>query len=217
MGISKKIIPALISGILVVAPAFSAFAALEGFKARMQEQRQKLQDRVKEKIENVKERREERKENAEERRENLQEKRQEAKQRLAEKRKQIIRAQFNRMVKRFEAALEREKKLEERIKSRLDKARANGKDTVQAQAVLDGATVAWRDAKAALEEAKSKLAGMLDSDDPKTAFAEVRSLVESIRDKIKTVHASYVDVISALKGVGRGGVPESGTTPPVAP
>lgn len=204
MNISRKIVPALISGILIAAPAFSAFAALEGLKARVQKQREKLQERIQERRENVIEKREEQKSNAQEKRENIQEKRQEAKQRLVEKRKQNIRAFFGRMAKRFEAALEREKKLGERIQSRLDKAKANGKDIVQAQAALDRAKTAWQEAKAVLENAKGKLEGMLASDDPKTAFDQIRSLVESARDKIKDAHAAYVDVIAALKGIGGG-------------
>ena len=108
------------------------------------------------------------------------------------------------MMKRFEAALEREKKLGERIQSRIDKAKANGKNTAKAQAALDKAKKTWDEAKVLMDDVKSKLEGVLSAADPKEAFKEVQTLVASVRDKIKAVHQDLVAAVTALKGIGAG-------------
>lgn len=209
MSITRKFIPAVLAGVMILAPALPALAALEGLRERLQEQRTNIQERLQQ-------RREARSGTTTptERQEAAKERRQEAKQRLAEKRKQLIRAFFGRMAKRLEAALERQKKLGERIQARIEKARANGKDVTQAQAALDRARIVWQEAKDALESAKSRLEGVLSAEDPKTAFEEVKDLVAAARDKIKAVHAAFVDVITALKGIGQGGGQPTATTTP---
>lgn len=176
MNIAKKIFPWLIALSVSAAPALPAFAAFHAQRPQNpQEQQGAMQQRS-----------------------------QEMRSRLEESRKDLIRRHFARMVKRFEAALERQKKLGERIQSRIDKARANGRDVAKAQAALDKAKAAWQEAKDALETAKGKIETVLSAEDPKAAFAEVRALVAKARDKIKAVHAAFVDAVTILKGLGGG-------------
>lgn len=137
-------------------------------------------------------------------REQVQQKREQVRERLAEKRKQIIRDHFNRMMKRFDAALERIKKIGERIQSRIERAKANGKDVASAQTALDRAKTSWQEAKSAVDGVKGKLESVLSADDPKAAFKDVQNLIEAARDKIKAAHAAMVDAITTLKGVGGG-------------
>lgn len=223
---------------MVLAPVFPVLAfyhnnVREGRPDGVQERREKAAEQKEQSRQSVQEKREQRQENLQEKREagqerreavgerrqeakeNIQEKRQEQRQRLVERRKQLIRAFFERMVKRFEAALERAGKLADRIQSRIEKARANGRDVTNAQAALDRAKILWQDAKLALDAAKGKLEGALNADTPKQAFEEVRSLVRTAGDKIKDVHAALVDAITVLKGIGRGaGQPAATSTTP---
>lgn len=150
-------------------------------------------------------------------REAMQDQRKELRARLDEKRKMQISNHFGRMVKRLEAALDRQSKLGERIQSRIDKAKANGKNVTKAQTALDKAKVMWQDAKKALDDAKAKFETLLASDDPKTVFKEVQTLIGTARDKIKGVHAAFVDAVKALKGVGEGGNNSASGTTGVSP
>lgn len=214
---------------MAVSPALSALAQTgavrDAARERVQDIRSNVRGNVQERKENVKENVQERKENikanVQERRENIKENAQErrtaVRENVAERRKAIIRNHFNRMMKRLEAALERGKKLGDRIQSRIEKAKANGKNTAKAQTALDKARAAWQEAKAALEEAKSKLEGVLSSTDPKAAFKEVHDLVVKARDKIKAVHAALVDAVTALKGLGEGRRSGSSVAPTTNP
>ena len=180
-----------------------------------------IRDRLLQRKENVQERAEDRRENIQDRRENLQERRgvatstrAEVRERLAERRKEFIRAFFHRMGQRFDAAIERMRKLGERIQSRIDKAAANGRDVTNAQAALDGARAHWQEARDSLAAARGRLESALSADDPKAAFQEVRELVAESRDQLKAVHAAFVDAITALKGLGRGAGGGTATTTP---
>lgn len=200
---------------MALAPLFPAFAqtAADGQattsalnrRGIIEQQKERLQERGAAIRENVQQKREQV-------REQVQQKREQVRERLAEKRKQLIRDHFKRMMKRFDAALERLKKIGERIQSRIDKAKANGKDVASAQTALDRAKASWQEAKSAVDDIKGKLESVLSADDPKAAFKDVQNLIEAARDKIKAAHAAMVDAITALKGIG-GGSDRATTTP----
>lgn len=120
--------------------------------------------------------------------------------RLAEQGKRLIRAYFSRMLRRFDAALERERKMGERIESRIQKMREGGRDVVKAEDAIERAKVLWSGAKQELETVKGRLEGMLNSDDPRSSFMEIRSLLESVKEKIRGVHAAFVEAVTSLKG-----------------
>lgn len=166
-------------------------------KAQMLEKRATIR-------ENVQQKKEQARDQIQQKREQVRELLAVKKKQVTEKRKQLIREHFTRMMKRFDAALERIKKIGERIQSRIDKARANGKDTANAQTALDRAKASWQEARSAVDGIKGKLEGVLSADDPKAAFKDVQNLIEAARDKIKAAHAAMVDAITALKGVGGG-------------
>lgn len=135
-------------------------------------------------------------------RERLQQQRQEVRARFSEVRKARIRAFWERMAKRLEAAIEREKKLADRIESRLNKFQEAGKDVSASRAKLGQARAKINQAEAALNAAKGTVEAVLNADDPKAAFQEVRDTVlKDVIAKIKEAHAALVDVINTLKGV----------------
>jgi hypothetical protein len=129
----------------------------------------------------------------------IREKRQEIRQRLAERKKIRIKAFFNRMAKRMDFAVIRLNKLADRIESRLNKFEQMGKDIGDSRVLLEEARTAILSAKTAIEEAKSKIDEVLESDEPRTAFGQIRSLVHEVRDSIKAAHQALVNVIRNLK------------------
>lgn len=200
---SKKIVSSLV-GIALIAPLVSfAEETVSAASGAAQTRRQVIEEQNKNRGEKVQNAKEKRDEAAQTRR-----------AKIAEKAKQKIRTYFVRMAARFEAALAREKKLGDRIQSRIDKAKERGKNISKAQNALDQARTKWQEAKAALDSAKSKLEGMLESADPKAAFQDIQKLVSESRDKIKAVHAALVEAVRQLKGIGEGGA--SATTTPSA-
>lgn len=215
--IKRIVLPALMALALTLGPAMPALAAFH------ENLRSKILNRpgaIQEKSETFQQKREERREGvepkSEERREAATEQREAAKARLTAKREAAVRAHLARMVKRFEAALERMKKFGERIQSRIEKARAKGKDVSKAQAALERTQAAWRDARAGVEDLKSRLDRSAGAGDARQALKDVRAAVDAGRDKIKAAHAAFVDVITTLKGLG-GGSAEEGASPPAAP
>ena len=140
---------------------------------------------------------------------------QEVKKRLDETKISIITQYFEKMTGRLGAALEREKKLADRVESRIKKFEEKGAKVDEAKKNLSDARAAWQKAKDALESAKTKFEALKASDDPKAVFKEVRKLVRDVVDFIKKTHAGIVKTIVSLKGASSG-VKEQGK-PEVAP
>ncbi len=121
--------------------------------------------------------------------------------RFAEIRKARITAFFGHLTKRLEALVERLNILISRIESRLDKiAEANEDiDTTSIQANIQEA----KDLLAETEDYLSVLEveSFLDNGDPKTAFAEVREIIQQIKVNLIEVHRILVHVIGDIKGL----------------
>lgn len=131
---------------------------------------------------------------------NMQEKRADRIEKLTDKRKEIIRNFAARMFHRMEAAIERLKKLDERIGSRITKLKEKGIDTSKAEIALGTAKTEIGNAETHLAAAKTAAQGAIDSETPKEAFESVRTHVEMTRDAIKKAHKALIDAVVALKG-----------------
>jgi len=146
---------------------------------------------------------EERKAEMEEKRDSVQAerevKREERKIELTEKRKGRIMAYGEKMVERFNAAIGRLEKLAERIDSRIEKMEEKGVDLSESKALLEEAQTSIRTAKGSLDDAIGLIRTALDSDDPKTVFEEVRTILSSTKDSIKAAHQKLVEVIKSIK------------------
>lgn len=121
--------------------------------------------------------------------------------RLAEIRKARITAFFNHLTRRLEAFLERFSILISRIESRLDKiAQADEDiDTTSVEADIQEA----KDLLVATEDLLSVLGVeiLLENDDPKAAFAEVKEKIQEIKLNLVEIYRILIHVIGDMKGL----------------
>jgi len=137
-------------------------------------------------------------------------------QKLEERRKQMIKKFFEKMVRRFDAAINRLKKLADRIDSRLTKfATERGKDVTLLRTRLVEAKAKITEAEAAINAAKAGLDGALNSETPREAFEAVKKLISDARDKIKEAHQALVKVVTEIKGASGGVKGGTATTTPI--
>lgn len=125
----------------------------------------------------------------------------EIKARLTERRQRLIQAFFDRMVKRLEAAIARLEKLISRIQSRLDKIEAEGIDVSAIQEDINRATSKLNEAKADLATAQASIEEMLSAEDPKAAFANVRTAIRAVKNDLIEVHRILVHLIGDIRGL----------------
>lgn len=128
----------------------------------------------------------------------------ELKKKVGEKRAERIEQFFQKMLEKFNAAIERLKRFADRIEERINRAEANGRDVTDAKSKLLTAREKIVDAEKALEDAKAKYTEATKDPDFKAAFKKVREIVHGVVAKLKEAHAALVDVITTLKGIGRG-------------
>ncbi len=119
---------------------------------------------------------------------------------LSAQRKEIINRFAERMFGRIAAAIERLKKLGDRIEERIAKLKEKGMNTTKAESLLASARTEITNAETHLGMAKTAAQGAMESGTPKEAFAAVRTHVVEARDAAKKAHKALVDSIIALKG-----------------
>lgn len=136
-------------------------------------------------------------------REQVQERRTTAAAHLSERRKERIRQFFNRLVKRMRAALRRLEKLVMRMESRLDKIESQDEslDVVPIRETLDDAKDRLERVSEALVQAENSLEDILLAEDPKEAFADVKSLIKEIKNQLVEVHRLLVHMIGEIRGL----------------
>lgn len=164
----------------------------EALRKEMEVKKEALKDEIKKKRESFKD-------EAKKRREEL-------KKKLGEEKAKRIEAFFQKMVEKFENAVDRLDKLADRISSWLDKAEDNGKDVVALREKLAAAKTKITDVEKALDEAKVKYAEAVKEPDFKVAFKKVKEIVKGVSEKVKQAHRALVDVVNSIKGLGGGEV-----------
>ncbi len=181
-------------------------------KENVQEKRTQLKEGLKDRLDDIKEKvrggfekkRQEFTDGAKDRKAILQKK-------LGEKRGERIEQFFTKMTEKFDSALERLEKTADKIEGRLTKAAENGRDVVALRAKLTEARAKIEEARTFLEDAKAKYSDAAKNADFKAAFRNVKEVVQSVSGKIKEAHRALVEVITSMKGLGKGQV-----TPPPA-
>ena len=159
------------------------------------------------KLDKLREERIERRQNLIERHKQLQKRRQESREKIATKtaevRKRVvarIKTVFLKILGRYEAALARLDKIVQRIASRIDKLKARGVDTSQAEAALVSAEGLGANAAQSIEDAKLKV----DAIDPESASVKdavmtAKDAVKSAKQALKDYHQGLVKAIRLLK------------------
>lgn len=130
----------------------------------------------------------------------MQERRAERMEKLSAQHKEIIKRHAEMMFMRINAAIERLKKLADRIGERITKLKERGVDTAKAESLLARARGEITNAENALAAAKTAAQGAIESETPKEAFEAVRTHVEEAKEATKKAHKALVDSIVALKG-----------------
>jgi hypothetical protein len=131
---------------------------------------------------------------------------------LTEARKEIITRFAKRMFDRIEAAIERQKKLADRIQERIAILKGKGINTASAETLLVQARTEITSAEQSLADAKAAAQSAVDADDPKTAFEAVRADVKNAVNSVKKTHQALVAVVVAIKGKSSGGTATSTAT-----
>lgn len=133
-------------------------------------------------------------------------KQEERRQKLEEKRAERIAAYAERMVKRMNAAIDRFEKISDRVSSRIAKIEEKFGDRVdlsESKTLLEAAQLEINNARASVDAINAELALVLESDTPKEAFEQVRTLFSNAKGDLKSAHTSLVEAIKSVKvGVG---------------
>ncbi|HLA03791.1 MAG TPA: hypothetical protein VJ065_01000 [Patescibacteria group bacterium] len=182
---------------------FSLYAQTDGLPNPNTQEQGSFQER----LDKLRERRIEQNENFQNKQEQLQKRRQETREKIATKTAEIrkrvvakIKSVFLKILKRHEAALARLDKIAERIASRIDKLKARGVDTSQAEAALVSAEGLGANAAQSIEDAKLKV----DAIDPESASVKdavmtAKDAVKSAKQALKDYHQGLVKAIRLLK------------------
>jgi outer membrane protein TolC len=117
---------------------------------------------------------------------------------ISEKRRALIRAYFEQMGRRIEAAISRLERLIVRIQSRLVKLEVEGKDVADEESQLNQARNELSKAKADFTAAKAEIEQMVSSDNPKENFSLVRNLIKEVKTKLIIVHRLLVHIIGDI-------------------
>ncbi|PIZ46750.1 hypothetical protein COY29_06110 [Candidatus Woesebacteria bacterium CG_4_10_14_0_2_um_filter_39_14] len=122
---------------------------------------------------------------------------------LSERKQEIIRNHFSRVARRLTAAIERLNRLISRLESRLAKIEETNEnlntETIKADIVsgkekLDQAGIQ-------LENVKTKMNEIIESETPREGFVEIKEMVGEIRESLVEVHQILVKVIGDIKGL----------------
>lgn len=123
------------------------------------------------------------------------------KEKAALKRKDNIHKYYLNIKNRLLAAVDRLKKLGGRISSRLDKSAKQGLDVVSLQLTLTQQQAQLIVIEEEINNLDTEEELLLSSDNPQTAFLQIKNSLTKIKDELKAVHQAYVQVITQLKTV----------------
>lgn len=157
-----------------------------------------IQDRIAERQRLIEERRAEIQERVELRKEKIATRVAEVRRRIAERRKAIIRRFFKRMLFRFQAAINRMRRIADRIEARLTKMEGRGIDVSELREELASVRENIDLAEGLLEGLEQKLEEALAADDPQAAFGLVRETVQEVRDLLVDIHRKLVEIITKM-------------------
>jgi len=123
------------------------------------------------------------------------------KEKVLKHRIEIAKAFANRMIKRFEVAIERLSKLSDRIASRSAKVKALGKDTSAVDSALLSAKTSLDTAKGEVATMKTIVSGIDASSTQQSIMDSMKQSAKSAQDDIVNAHKSLNDAFKVLKGL----------------
>lgn len=156
-------------------------------------------------------------------REKMDERRDGMKQKQDEHRGEMLKRMAHQMIERMQAAVDRLKKLSDRINSRILKQKGAGVDTSTTEAVLVIARGKITDAQAAIDLAKGAIDSAAQNADAtassttsSNAGKPVREALSKAKDAVFAAHKALVDAINGMEG-DKGPHGENASSTPHAP
>lgn len=132
----------------------------------------------------------------------VEQKREVVKVQLTAKRQERVKNLFSNITRRLQAAVERLKKLGERINTRLTKLSQSGQDVSNYQQQLTGALSLLSQVEQKITGLNSTLESTLATQDPKGIYdGSLKLELESVKNDLKTVHQTFVQIITQIKGL----------------
>lgn len=119
-------------------------------------------------------------------------------QKLEERVKARLQTLFDRMMSRMKAAVERMDSILVRMESRVEKLKADGKNTEDIEDMISSANIALDEVTVDIEATHKEFETVLESAEPRVAFEEMKSIVKENHDQLKTIHQSLVKIIQAI-------------------
>ena len=121
----------------------------------------------------------------------------------------IAKIKISRMIRRFEATIERAGKISNRISTRIQKVKANGGDTSKAEGFITEANMHIEQAKTALVTLKGATSSpdlLVDANATtskiiKTGMMRLRNMAKNVETHIREAHKSLTNALRALKGM----------------
>lgn len=162
-------------------------------KARMEERKAEMEARI-----------EERKNRLEAKRAELQQRQEDRQQLLSERMQNRINTVSDNVTGLLERAIERLSGIIDRIENRAAELETDGVDTGDAMDILDEAKTKLNEASALLEGIDVDVDYIYSSDEPRTAWTELRDLFKEIHDMLREVRSLLKDAVAALKKAVRG-------------
>lgn len=126
-------------------------------------------------------------------------------QKLTFTRRERIRAYVTNMFARLEAMVGRLEKLIARMEARLEDFEAtSNKDKAKVESELEKAKTILAETKTDIAEAKETAGSLIDSQDPKEVFGDLRGQIAAIKKDLVAVHKILVQVLGEMKGLRSG-------------
>lgn len=125
--------------------------------------------------------------------------------------KRIAENKLDKMIKRFEATIQRENSISEKIMSRVEKIKSNGGDTTEAEKYLGEAKTHFDEATKALlilKNATSSADTLIDANTStstiiKNGLKKLKDMAQNVEKHIREGHKSLTQAVKSLRGKSR--------------
>ncbi|MCR4263786.1 MAG: hypothetical protein NUV98_03665 [Candidatus Roizmanbacteria bacterium] len=134
----------------------------------------------------------------------------ELKENRIERLSDVANMRFERILRRYTAAIARLAHIIERFNTRLETLADEGHDVSQAQAFVDTASDHVAQAELLLSEAESEFPAVLASENPTSSFATVKDTFKEAKDELIAAHTALRSALAEIKTfVNANRMPES--------
>ena len=132
-----------------------------------------------------------------------QEVRDEARERIASTTARIIDNRYDKMTKRYEDTVAREKAITAKIISRIDKIKTNGGNTTEAEKFVNDAKTKLASAKSAYESMKTLVINTSNASTTKETLTSLKSSTQTINKLLRDAHQLLQKTVGSLRGVSQ--------------